>query len=110
MTADWEKQLDSIYTKNKGSAGYADFILGIKGFVGGEITRLKPMTIRSDLQLGQPAHGRKGSSGKSSYKSGYGSKFAGEKKPAGSSSASKGGYQSKSSGTPVLPAHKATKP
>jgi len=33
MTAEWEKELETIYTQKKGKSGYERFLEGIKGFV-----------------------------------------------------------------------------
>ena len=41
MTAEWEKELETIYTQRKGKSGYERFLEGIKEFVKNEIENLK---------------------------------------------------------------------
>ncbi len=41
MTGEWERELDSIYTKKRGKKGYEDFLANIRGLTQKEIERLK---------------------------------------------------------------------
>jgi DNA topoisomerase-3 len=50
MTAEWEKELETIYTQRKGKSGYERFLEGIKEFVKNEIENLKGRVFTAPRQ------------------------------------------------------------
>lgn len=50
MTAEWEKELETIYTQKKGKSGYERFLEGIKRFVKDEIGNIKSREFTAPKQ------------------------------------------------------------
>jgi len=99
MTAEWEKRLDDIYKKNRGNAGYTDFLDGIKTFVGGETARLKTVTIASSFTMEPALRTKRRGYRKGGYRRAGGSSRSGSRSGTSSSRKSSAGGSSSSGGS-----------
>jgi len=70
LTSEWEKELESIYTKKKGYKGYQEFLTKTKQFVEEEVRKIKKMSFEGGTK--DASSGGKGSKdGTKAYSKAY---------------------------------------